>query len=193
VDEYLALIDRVLEDRRITAGEADALLSLAEELGLSCQQAVAAHEHYLSDLVSVALADGVLSETEKCDLEEVRRLLGISEERSQSIFQSVQASLRSEGRTNAASPDRSRWKGKTICFTGQLMCSINGEAVDRAYAERIAAKRGMIPRSGVTMDLDYLVAADPDSMSGKAKKARKYDVRIIAEPVFWQMVGVQTD
>jgi len=36
------------------------------------------------------------------------------------------------------------------------------------------------------------VAADPDSMSGKAGKARRYGVSIIAESVFWNMMGVDT-
>ena len=31
------------------------------------------------------------------------------------------------------------------------------------------------------------------SMSGKAKKAREYGVRVIAEPVFWRLVGVDVD
>jgi DNA polymerase III subunit epsilon len=41
--------------------------------------------------------------------------------------------------------------------------------------------------------LDLLVVADPDSMSGKAKKAREYGIRIVAEPVFWSMMGVNVD
>ena len=48
----------------------------------------------------------------------------------------------------------------------------------------------MIVKKTVTKKLDYLVAADPDSMSGKAKKARQYGIRILAEPVFWRMLGV---
>jgi DNA polymerase-3 subunit epsilon len=51
----------------------------------------------------------------------------------------------------------------------------------------------MIVQNGVTKALDYLVCADPDSMSGKAKKARQYGIRILAEPVFWRMVGVSVD
>jgi DNA polymerase-3 subunit epsilon len=51
----------------------------------------------------------------------------------------------------------------------------------------------MIIQKGVTKSLDYLVTADPDSMSGKTKKARNYGVRIIAEPVFWAMMGIQVE
>jgi DNA polymerase-3 subunit epsilon len=45
----------------------------------------------------------------------------------------------------------------------------------------------------VTKKLDYLVMADPDSLSGKAKKARSYGTRILAESVFWNLMGVNTD
>ncbi len=57
----------------------------------------------------------------------------------------------------------------------------------------IAAEKGMVVKSDVTKTLDFLVVGDPDSMSRKAKKARRYGVRIIAEPVFWQMMGIQVD
>jgi hypothetical protein len=43
------------------------------------------------------------------------------------------------------------------------------------------------------MGLDILVVADPDSMSGKANKAHKYGVRVVAEPVFWKMLEIQVE
>jgi len=48
-------------------------------------------------------------------------------------------------------------------------------------------------RPRVTRELDYLVAADPDTMSGKAKKARSYGIPILAEARFWQLLGIQVD
>ena len=48
---------------------------------------------------------------------------------------------------------------------------------------------GMVVKKSVTKSLDYLVCADPETMSGKAKKAREYGVRIIAEPAFFKMVS----
>ncbi len=70
---------------------------------------------------------------------------------------------------------------------------INGEVVSRATAERVAMEHGMVVRKGVVKKLDYLVVADPESMSGKANKAREYGVRILAEPVFWHMMGVNVE
>jgi len=35
-----------------------------------------------------------------------------------------------------------------------------------------------------------LVAADTNTQSGKAKKARSYGVRVVGEPEFWKMLGL---
>lgn len=48
-------------------------------------------------------------------------------------------------------------------------------------------------KSGVTKKLDLLVCADPHSQSGKAKKAREYGIRILAEPAFWRAIGVAAE
>jgi len=49
----------------------------------------------------------------------------------------------------------------------------------------------MIFAPRVTKKLDMLVVADPNSMSGKARQARQYGVRIVAETAFWPMVGIE--
>jgi len=43
----------------------------------------------------------------------------------------------------------------------------------------------------VTKDLDILVVADPNTLSGKARQARRLGTRIIAEQAFWHAIGVQ--
>jgi len=45
----------------------------------------------------------------------------------------------------------------------------------------------------VTKKLDLLVVSDPNTQSGEARKARNYGTRILAEAVFWRMVGVAID
>jgi DNA polymerase-3 subunit epsilon len=50
----------------------------------------------------------------------------------------------------------------------------------------MAATAGLRIAPRVTKSVDILVVADPDTLSGKAKKARDYGVRIIAERPFWQ-------
>ena len=52
---------------------------------------------------------------------------------------------------------------------------------------------GLVVHEGVTKALDLLVVADPNSLSGKAAKARTYGTRIMAETAFWQAVGLTPD
>jgi len=52
---------------------------------------------------------------------------------------------------------------------------------------------GLTVKSGVSRKLNLLVLADPDSQSGKARKAAELSVRRIAEPVFWRLAGVPVD
>lgn len=83
--------------------------------------------------------------------------------------------------------------GTTVCFTGALRATIDGYAVTREQAHEFARGAGLIVLDSVTKKLDVLVVADPQSASGKAKKARSYGTRIIAEAVFWQLIGVPVD
>lgn len=194
MDEYLALLDRVLEDRRVTPDEAEELESLSQEAGLSRGQVVSAHRAYMRDLLSVAWADEIITDAEQRDLEDVRRLLGIYFSEFEQLLQEVKhertTTHAGQGRGVAGLPEIN---DKSICFTGMLRSRINGEVVSRATAERVAMEHGMVVRKGVVKKLDYLVVADPESMSGKANKAREYGVRILAEPVFWRMMGVNVE
>jgi DNA polymerase-3 subunit epsilon len=56
-----------------------------------------------------------------------------------------------------------------------------------------AGAAGMVVKSGVSHLLDVLVLADPESRSGKARKADELGVRKIAEPAFWHALGVPID
>ncbi|MCH7702201.1 MAG: hypothetical protein IID37_10980, partial [Planctomycetes bacterium] len=175
IEEYLALLDRVLEDRRVTAEEADGLLSLASELGLSREEVLRAHRTYLRDLLRLAWQDRVVTEAEQDDLEEVRSLLDVPIADYRHLFEDVKNETASGRASTCSSIDRTREiEGKSICFTGKLTSRINGHLADRSYAEQVAAERGMVIRSRCTKKLDYLVSGDPDSLSTKAKKARDY-------------------
>ena len=185
---YYAVLDRVLEDRRITKDEESALKDVVVEAVLSAEDVRAANENYLRTLVATALHDHVLSESERRDLEEVARLLAL---------EFMLPELLEDGGDQASAsqvPQIDReLKGRTVCFTGAMCASIDGERATRERATEVAESFGMIVVKGVTKKLDYLVMADPDSMSSKARKARAYGTRLLAESVFWNMVGVSTD
>lgn len=75
-------------------------------------------------------------------------------------------------------------KCKSICFTGKL------RNFTRNQARAMAVNAGMTIYETVLTDLDYLVMADPNSMSSKACKARRYGVKLISEDDFLKMMDL---
>lgn len=190
IEEYFGYLDRVLADRRVTIEEAEFLLAHAESAGLVREQVFHAHNLYLQSLVREANADNKISAAERRDLDLVRRLLGVSQEDFQTMLRS-----KPPGETKPPPQHRNFQEvaGKSVCFTGELNGVLNGEPITRSRAEKLAQEHGMIVKASVTKSLDFLVVADPDSMSSKAKKARDYGVLILAELVFWNMLGTKLD
>jgi DNA polymerase-3 subunit epsilon len=171
-DDYLAVLDRALLDRHLSASEQDALLDLAESLGLSLDAAMSLHRRYLTALAQAAWEDGVVTDVERQDLLTVAELLGLTEE-------DVESAL--AGPRQPSTWGRFRLEaGDIIAFTGQM----NGQ---RDEWERRAAAVGLSP-GGVTRRTRLLVAADPDSLSGKAGKARQYGIPIVTEDAFAQLL-----
>jgi DNA polymerase-3 subunit epsilon len=70
---------------------------------------------------------------------------------------------------------------------------MHGQIISREIAEQFAAKKGLRVMTSVTKKLDLLVVADPNTQSGKAKKARQYGTRIVHEPVFWRSLGISVE
>ena len=161
---------------------------------MSKSQALDLHHQYMTDLIHVALSDKIITKSEQKDLNEVRSLLSIPEDEFQKLLSKARYESEKAGvDIGWISSFQEEVSGKTICFTGALTCEIEGQQVSRSLAQELATDKGMIVKKTVTKKLDYLVAADPDSMSGKAKKARQYGIRIVAEPVFWRMLGVDIE
>lgn len=187
VTAYMGLLDKVLEDRLVTEAEADGLFDFATTYGLSGEQVVATHRRYLQALAQAALADGVVTESEQRDLNEVTKLLGFDQHTLSAVLE--------EARRNPSLPPvaESNLKGKTVCFTGALLGCLNGQPIQREQAQELAANAGLNVAQNVTKKLDILVVADPHTLSGKAKKAHEYGTRIIAEMAFGKAIGVAVD
>jgi DNA polymerase-3 subunit epsilon len=187
---YADLLDRVLEDRHIDAVESDALFETATLWGLTASDVESTHRRYLQQLASAALADGIVTNSEQRDLQLVARLLGLSAgELDPMLLPGADQRLRPA----TAAPTPAVKPGARICFTGELQCFRGGERITREQATSLATDAGMLVVEGVTKALDILVVADPQSQSGKAKKARQYGVRVLQEAVFWQALGVAVD
>lgn len=188
---YVALLDRVLEDRRVDDSEADALVETAAKWGLSRDQICAAHREYVNQLAIAAVADGIVTDSERRDLGTVTRLLGLETQELEGMLRNATSRPVGTPRCSFSTPiSEATLTGKSVCFTGELQCHYNGKMIPREVAEELAGAAGLIVVDSVTKKLDLLVIADPHSQSGKAKKARQYGIRIVHEPVFWKAIGV---
>ncbi len=176
VIEYLDLLDWVLDDLVITSAESRAMLEAAEQLGLGRDQIHDAHVSYHDSLVDAAKRDGVVSAEELSLLKAVAELLDVP----------------FNGSVAASEPSRiSMSPGMTVCFTGTTV--IDGELVERSTLESLAVAKALEPRRSVTKTLDLLVAADPASMSGKAKKARDYGIPVMGVQDFLRIQSQMPD
>lgn len=182
VAPYLDVLDRAIEDRRLSPAEQDELAATAMSLGLTADRVRKLHGDYVGTLVALARRDGVVTDRERADLLLVAEALGID---------AIDHMLDRPVRTPAAGLEDRLLAGMSVCFTGALTCYHDGELVTREVAHELAEGAGMVVAPRVTKKLDILVVADPDSLSGKARTAREYGVRIVAETAFWSMIGVE--
>lgn len=168
VDSYLEVLESALLDRYLSAHEEEALIETAMELGLARDRLDAIHRDYLLSMSAVAWEDGVVTKAELKDLETVARLLGLAAE---DVAISLDAAKAASARPVASSFQLH--PGDQLCLTGQM-------SFPRETVEALLVERGLSV-GGLNKQTRLLVAADPDSQSGKAAKARDYGVPIVTE------------
>ncbi len=189
---YSALLEQVIEDRRIDEHEGEALLETAQRWGMSRAEVELVHRCYVDRLAAAAVADGVVSDAERRDLQMVCHLLGDTGREMDTILNEAIAKGRVANEdTSASLPAVQNLAGKNVCFTGEMSCSHCGELITRQAAEQLATEAGLRVVDSVTKKLDILVVSDPNTQSGKAQKAQRYGIRILHEPVFWSAIGVE--
>lgn len=170
VDSYLAVLDEALLDRYISVPEADSLVAVAAELGMDRAAALDAHRRYLASLAVAAWEDGELTPDEREDIARVAALLGLSES-------DPSRALKCEPTAGAGVARFALEPGDIVVFTGQM-------SEPREVLERRASAAGLVVGAGVTKKTSLVVAADPDSLSGKARTAAANGVPVVAEEAF---------
>ncbi len=180
---YLDILDRALEDRRLSTAEQEDLAAAASMLGLCADRVRRVHADYVATLIEIAYRDGVVTDREREDLDLVSEALGV-----EGVDQAL--AHRSRNGTSNGGSAGAELSGKSVCFTGALLCEYEGTPMTREVAQLLAEQAGLVVAPRVTRSLDLLVVADPNSMSGKARKAREYGTRIVSETAFWPMIGV---
>ena len=174
-DAYLDVLDRALLDRELSQTEKADLITLAEELGLDRPDILALHRDYLDALAVAAWADGVITPEERADMRAVAALLGLD---ADAVEQSLEATALTES-PHAARPQFALEVGDRIVFTGEMVRS-------RDEWIRVIEAAGL-ETGAVTKNTKLLVAADTDSRSSKAKKARAYGVPTVGETAFTKL------
>lgn len=170
--EYLALLDRCLIDQQLSVHEANALVQLAEEYGISRASCEQLHRRYFDDLTAIAWADGVLTVDEISTLVAVGKLLRITAETIAGAMQRP---------TDAAEPAVSDYARAFSLAPGDLVVLTGEMARSRDEWQAELVGLGFVPWAAVTKKVKLVVAADPDSLSGKARKARDYGIAIVDE------------
>jgi len=177
-DSYLALLDGILADREITAADADQLVQVATELGLTRSEVQELHRYYVSALAEASWGDGEITAEQRSDLDRVAVMLG------HRVSDVDDALLRaSSGRyVVPARPGAQGFPpGSTLVFTGDMI-----EAREVWWDRAVAA--GFAPQEAVRPDTTFLVAADVDSLSVKARAAREYNIPIISTEDFRRLL-----
>lgn len=181
---YLAVLDRALMDRQISASEADGLVTLADSLGITRSAAEQLHITYMISMLAAAWDDGIVTAEEEADLRLVGDLLDISQE---SITQGLAAPVAGQDTdTGAAVQSLVLAAGDKVVLTGEM-------SRDRSDIEADLREAGFVPHPAITKAVKLLVAADPDSLSGKARKARGYGITVVRESYLSKLLSPRGD
>jgi DNA polymerase III subunit epsilon len=168
--DYLLVLDKAFEDKVLTEDEIDGLISVAQTLGLGVEEVAILHNRYFQTITQRVWEDGVLTESERDELTFIGETLGIS---AIAVEQAI-TSRSSESNTSLFQT------GDEVCLTGDMIPS-------KQETASLLEQHGFAVQSGVTKRTKAVVAADPDSMSGKAEKARQYGIPIYSVEQVWQI------
>lgn len=173
--EYLALLDRCLIDRHLSEHESRLLAAVANELGIGRDTATRLHVEYLDQLATVAWSDGVLSATEVADLAAVAALLQVPD-----ALLTAALAPRAPAEVTS-STDAALRPGASTLPPGAVVVLTGDTSRPRAELEAALTAAGYRVAGAVSKKVSLVVAADPDSLSGKARKAREYGIPVVAE------------
>lgn len=213
VEDYFLLLDRALLDHHLSQSEQKELLGFAEGRGLSALGLRDLHLRYLADLARSVWEDGVVEEAEAEEFSAVAALLGVPPNTGAEVLRSagVPASAgvpgtsgvpgtpggRAAGASTGASagaspaPDGGGGSGRRHGFSlaaGDRIVVTSPRLLSREEWERRILEAGLEP-GGMRKSARVLVAGDPDSLSGKARKAREYGIPIVTEEAMLHLLA----
>jgi len=171
---YMDMLDWAISDLVITRAERGQLETLAVELGLAQADVDRVHHMYLESLLDAVLRDGIVDAHEETLLLGAAHELGVDPE----MVTAQIVDFATQAGSFVPLP------GMRVCFTGSATAA-DGSKFPRSVLEGLAIELGLEPVKNVSKSgCDLLVAADPTSQSGKAKKARDIGVPIASTAHF---------
>jgi DNA polymerase-3 subunit epsilon len=177
-DSYLAVLDMILADREINEAEADQLVHVATDLGLTRSEVDELHRVYVTDLADALWGGGAVSRGERNDLDRVAVMLG---QRAADVDDALLRASSGQYVVPARPGAQGFPAGSSMVFTGDMV-----EPREVWWDRAVAA--GFAPQEAVRPDTRFVVAADVDSLSVKARAAREFGVPIVALEDFVSML-----
>ena len=193
---YLRLLDAALLDRYVSHSERAALLAEARHAGLDRPAVEAVHRDYLAALARAELdaLDGATPAGDRDDggsvrddpaLHEVAGQLGLD---ADDVAGAVEAALGTRLAAETAVGPRPAFvlaDGDEVVLTGSMSRT-------REAWEREVRAAGLSPWPYVTRRTRLVVAADPDSLSTKARTARRYGIPVVTEAAFAALLSIRS-
>jgi DNA polymerase-3 subunit epsilon len=161
---YLELVGRAVADMHLDRSERQQLAELANGLGLSPAHVAQSHRRFVNDLIDAAIADNEVTADEYDMLVRIGSALGVDQNVIELRIRPYRANERAVRLT----------AGMTIVFTG------DHRIYERSILGEFAAEAGLVVQHGVSKSTQLVAAADTQSGSGKAQKARSYGIPIVS-------------
>lgn len=198
VSTYLRLLDEALLDRYVSHAERAALLAEARHAGLDRATVEALHRDYLAALARAELdaLDGTTATGDRDEgaalrddpaLHEVAGQLGLD---ADDVVGAVEAALGTRLVETVAGADGAvPLRPAFVLAAGDEVVLTGSMSRTREAWERDVRAAGLSPWPYVTRRTRLLVAADPDSLSTKARTARRYGVPVVTEAAFARLLA----
>ncbi|MCG7320454.1 exonuclease domain-containing protein [Arsenicicoccus bolidensis] len=187
VESYLDVLEMALLDRFLAEHEKDQLVAVATAAGLTRGMVLDVHGSYLEAMARAALDDGVVTTEERRELDHVAAMLGLRPGDVDAALRVATVAIERETPATdgaIATAGIVLERGDRVVFTGEMRR-------ERSEWEILVRSHGLEP-GGVTKKTKVVVASDPNSLSGKAVKARSYGVPIVTEASFERMFTAWT-
>jgi len=178
--EYARLLDESLADRILDAAEIDVLVSTARVLRLDNATLGSLHRGHFDRVVTAAWSDGSLYPEERADIVRLAELLGIDDH-------SLRAALQEEPEDGGLSSE----PAYAAIAAGSLIVLTGDMSAPRAELEEKILSLGFIVGKNVTKKTSLVIAADPYTQSGKARKARDYGIAVLGEEEGFAFLSAQ--